>query len=378
MVSEDKDLIAANEIGKIYHSFLDKKILCDFFVENTLLFINADRGFLYLTGAEDKLWLDACSDQEPAPSDLQAQAEAAFKKGQNVNAGGSLFIPLIVRNNAIGIACFTKNSPGTFNPREATLAESLATQLGGALKNILLHEQNIKMERLAAIGRTTSMVIHEMKNIMQIGMFSQEWIQEGLKNNNQKFLERGAKGITKALREMNGFIYEMLSLTKDYHIQPQPLNLQALLEELAEDLKPKAEQNNVKLDFSLETEGLEAEGEDRSIYRALLNIVKNAVEASDKPDAYIRIKIRETDAGHYQIKIEDNGMGMTDEVKANIFQAFFSTKGEKGTGLGLMIIDRTVKAHQGKIEVDSTFGKGTAFTLTFPKKIAVNPSDKKS
>ncbi len=377
METQDKDLLAAQEIGKIYNSFLDKKLLCDFFVENTLLFVNASRGFLFLAGAEDKLWIESSSDEKTVPDLLQAQAESAFKKGQNVSAGPAAFIPLIVRNSAIGVACFVKSGTEVFLPREVTLAAGLAAQLAGALKNILLHEQNLKMERLAAIGRTTSMVIHEMKNIMQIGMFSQEWIQEGLKNNNQKFLDRGTKGIAKTLRELNGFIYEMLSLTKDYHIQPQPLSLQALLEELVEDLKPKADQNHVTLDFAVENPPVLAEGEDRSIYRALLNIVKNAIEASDKPDAFIRIRVRETDVEHYQIKIEDNGMGMSDETKANIFQAFFSTKGEKGTGLGLMIIDRTVKAHQGKIEVDSTFGKGTSFTLTFPKKIAVTPSDKK-
>jgi signal transduction histidine kinase len=110
------------------------------------------------------------------------------------------------------------------------------------------------------------------------------------------------------------------------------------------------------------------QGESRSLYRAILNMVKNAIEAADKKDAFIKIRARSVSNEDYEIVVEDNGQGMTEEVKAQIFSAFFSTKGERGTGLGLMIIDRTVKAHNGQIQLDSEAGKGTKFTLTFPKK----------
>jgi len=75
--------------------------------------------------------------------------------------------------------------------------------------------------------------------------------------------------------------------------------------------------------------------------------------------------------GPMRLFIEDNGQGMSAEVKARIFEAFFSTKGQKGTGLGLMIIDRTLKMHHGEIRVESEEGKGTTFTLTLPKTLQV-------
>ncbi len=233
----------------------------------------------------------------------------------------------------------------------------------------MLYEENLKMERLAAIGRTTSMVMHEIKNIIQIAKFAEEYLKLGIAEKSEKHLKHGLEMVTKSLHEMDGFTYEMLSLTKDYQIVPMPMDLKAMLAELQADLKDRAEPYNIQLDFQAEGELGEIEGESRSLYRALLNFVKNAMDACDKKSSWIKIRACSKSPDQYEITVEDNGKGMSAEVKAKIFQAFFSTKGERGTGLGLLIIDRTVKAHQGKIQVESEEGKGTRFILTLPKKL---------
>lgn len=368
-MSEDKDFQAAHEIGKIYNSFVEKALLCEFFLDSSLVFVKAAKGYLFLAGVEDKLWLECASgcDKE-AGAKLQAQAQAAFASGKNVNAAPFLFIPLVVRNSAIGVACFEKDS-GVFTEKESALACDLSCQLAAALKNILLFEDNLKMERLAAIGRTMSMVIHEIKNVIQLARFGDEYLRMGIESNKMEQIKRGQSGIKKAIKEMEGFTYEMLSLSKDYKVRGEPVNLDELFKELAEDLTSRAKQYRVELKFEIDPSFPLVEGENRSLYRMLLNLIKNAIEAAnpDKTDSFIKVGARCLSEEDYEMTIEDNGQGMNDEAKAKIFQAFFSTKGEKGTGLGLLIIDRTVKAHAGKIRVDSEFGKGTKFTLTMPK-----------
>lgn len=363
----DEDFKGANEIGKIFNSFMDKKLLCDFFLDSVLTFISARSGFLYLVGSSEQLFLEShTADDVPSPQ-IQSRLQAIYHKGQPVAERNVLYIPLIVRNRAIGIAVFLKPSEDeSYSEKEFSLAMDLTYQMAGALQNILLFEENLKMERLAAIGQTTSMVMHELTNILQLAKLADECLRRGLDGKNEKFLQKGLQGLHKALKEMDGFAYEMLSLTKNYKIRPVKMNLPNLVKELEHDLEDKARQAKVKLDFQAE-EALEVDGEPRSLYRALLNLVKNAIEASDKDEAFIQIRARSLDSYDYEIKIEDNGQGMPEEVKAQIFQAFFTTKGEKGTGLGLMIIDRTIKAHQGKIQVESERGKGTTFVLTFPK-----------
>ncbi len=370
MQDREKDFQAAAEIGKVYNSFIDKKLLCDFFLESTSVFIGAEKAWLFLAGNNDKLWQEADSGGD-APADIAATAQRTLHDGKNLLEKGEAYIPLIVRNSALGVACFSKNgSAEKFNEKDVALASDLTSQLAASLKNIFLFEDNLRMERLATIGQTMSAVMHELKNILQLASLSHEFLKIGLKKMEGKSLERGAAGIEKALKEMDGFTYEILSLTKDYKIQPQPIELQKLFDELRADVLPKAEQWQVKLDFTADPSLGTVYGEPKSLYRAILNLVKNAIEVCDKEDkSYIRITAKPLDAERYEIRIEDNGKGMSDEVKARIFQAFFSTKGEKGTGLGLLIVDKTIKGHYGDIRVESELGKGTSFIITLPKVI---------
>ncbi|MFA6599783.1 MAG: ATP-binding protein [Candidatus Omnitrophota bacterium] len=366
----DQNNQLAHELGKIYQSFLDKGLLCDFFVENTAALAGASTVWLLLSGHENQLWTASCS--EPGgefPAQWRAEVQAAYEKGQPVRGDRRLWIPLIVRNSALGIlAVLRREADPPFSDDDYGLACNLTFQMASALKNLLLFEQNVKMERLAAIGQTVGVVLHEVKNIIQLATFSQEYLRIGIEKKKEDFLTRGLNGIKRATREMDGFVYEMLSLTKDYKISPEPFKVQTLLEELQADLGEKAHQYGVRLECEIDKDFPEAQGEPRSLFRALLNLVKNAMEASDtkKTESFVRVRVRRKDRDRYQILVEDNGLGMSEEVRARIFQAFFTTKGERGTGLGLMIIDRTIQAHHGELSLASRPGEGTAFTLTLP------------
>ncbi len=374
MPLQNNEYQSAHEIGKIYNSLIDKKILCDFFLESVFSFINPSQGLLFLSGLNDQIWLESSIGSSDAnPKEIEARAQAVLKEGKPLLTERALFLPLLVRNSVIGAACFLRDS-GDFNQKEFDLAFDLASQLAGALKNIFLFEESLKMERLAAVGQTISMVMHELKNIIQIAKLADELTRKGIRDQNQKFLTHGLEGTAKALRDMDGFIWDMLSLTRGFRIEPKKMRVQALLDELYKDLFEKAEQLHTHLDFQVEDSFPEVELDARSFYRVLLNLVQNAIEACDKEESYIRIRVRSVDNDSYQITIEDNGKGMTAEVKAKLFQAFFSTKGHKGNGLGLAIVERTIKEHRGEIHLESEAGKGSVFTIKLPKSI---PSDRR-
>ncbi len=373
MDHSDQNLQTAHELGKIYHSFLDKKLLCDFFIENTAALLKAQEGFLFLSAENGKIWLESKAIASEVPGKFsQADMQTFFEKGQPVRQDRCLLIPLIVRNTAVGISGFYRAAEQpVFGDPDYLLASGLSHQLAGALKNLLLFEQNLKMERLAAIGQTMGVILHEVKNIIQLATFSQEYLKMGIKKSKPESVERGMKGMERFIRQMDGFIYEMLSLTKDYKIAPEKCGLSSLFEELREDLQDKARQFNVGMEFTVEPPLEEVECEPKSLYRALLNLVKNAFEACEKENSFVHVHAKSVSPEAYQITIQDNGQGMSDETRAKLFQAFYTTKGEKGTGLGLMVIDRTVKAHHGEIVVTSEPGLGTTFTLTLPKKLPV-------
>ena len=95
-------------------------------------------------------------------------------------------------------------------------------------------------------------------------------------------------------------------------------------------------------------------------------MAKDAVEAAaGREGGQVRVGLQ-PNRDTFHITVSDNGCGMPPEVREKLFQAFFSTKGSKGTGLGLPVVAKTVEEHGGRIEVDSEPGKGTCFTLTLP------------
>jgi len=374
MGNPEKPYQATHEIGRVYDAITDSKVLTEFFLTTASQLIPARQNYLFIAARNKALLLDASVPfVKEIPPGLAAEAQKAFEGGKPCVWAGRMFLPLIARNNVMGVACLERAaSEPVFIPQEIEIGFDLASEFSGALKNILLFEENVKMERLAAVGQAMGMVVHEIKNIMQLARFSDEMTRMGIKEKNEKFLTTGLFKMAKTLKEMDGFIWEMLSLTKDYQLEPEKVDLAAILAELQSDLAERAEGHHIKLDFKADSGFPAVEGDGRSLYRALLNLVKNAFEAfQEKKDACIKIRARIKNDERYELIVEDNASGMSEEVKAKLFEAFFSTKGKRGTGLGLMVVARTAKMHQGAVRVESRPGVGTKFILTlqrtFPK-----------
>ena len=398
MSAPEKPYQAAHEIGRVYDAITDSKVLTEFFLTTLFRFVPARQGYLFLAAKNKTLLLEVSIPlAREVPQDLVAEAQKMFEGGKPCMSKGRMFLPLIARNSVMGIACLERaiDAP-VFTPEELEIGFDLTSEFSGALKNILLFEENIKMERLAAVGQAMGMVVHEIKNIMQLARFSDEMTRMGLKEKNEKFLTTGLLKMAKTLKEMDGFVWEMLSLTKDYALEPEKVDLAAILAELQSDLAERAEGYHIRLDFkavstpinrneveigavpaTVNEKNVKAgadpnfptvEGDGRSLYRALLNLVKNAFEAfKDNKNACIKIRARIKDDERYELIVEDNASGMSEEVKAKLFAAFFSTKGKRGTGLGLMVVARTAKMHQGTVRVESQLGVGTKFILTLPR-----------
>jgi signal transduction histidine kinase len=365
---------ATHEVGRVYDAILDRNILAEFFLTTLLRFIPARQSYLFLAVRNKTLLLETSIPPiKKVVSSLAAEAQKMFEEGKPCASKHRMFLPLIVRNSILGIACLERAADASaFTPQEVETGFDLASEFSGALKNSRLFEENLKMERLAAVGQAIGMMIHEIRNIMQLGRFSDEMIRMGLEEKNETYLTTGLSKMAKTLKEMDTLVGEMLGLTKDYRLEPERVDLAAIFSELQSDLTERAERTHIKLDFKTDPDFPEVEGDGRSLYRALLNLAKNAFEAfQNKAEACIKIRARIKDDEHYELSVEDNASGMSKEVKAKLFETFFSTKGKHGTGLGLMIVARTAKMHQGTVSVESQPGVGTKFILTlwrsFPK-----------
>ena len=135
----------------------------------------------------------------------------------------------------------------------------------------------------------------------------------------------------------------------------------------------RADDQDIKIVFEHD-EGIEKVQVDQiGIERCILNLVNNALDALDSAilerDSGDRLHVQTSllESGtHWQISVSDNGCGIPEEKLAKVFNAFFSTKGARGTGLGLAVTSKYVHEHCGKISVQSKEGEGTTFIITIP------------
>ena len=136
-------------------------------------------------------------------------------------------------------------------------------------------------------------------------------------------------------------------------------------------MEETAREHNVEMIKEFDPAIVKVAMDSRSVHTTLMNLVSNAIDAcvfDDTPGKSLQVKLKTVleDGNVVRFEVVDNGMGMGKEVKGKIFTSFFSTKGHKGTGLGLLVARKLVEDHSGTIDVLSEIGKGTTFIVRVP------------
>ncbi|WP_426733067.1 ATP-binding protein [Myxococcus faecalis] len=203
-------------------------------------------------------------------------------------------------------------------------------------------------------------VAHEVRNPLGgIALFSgllQEDLRAGAHEDARAHVER----IQREVAFLQRIVEDFLAFAREQPLARAPVEAPALLSIVSELSSAEAQSRNVVLDVDASFALLEADGS--LLTAALLNLVKNAVQASPS-GGHVRIHGAVRD-GRYAIQVHDAGAGVPDLQKERIFEPFFTTR-EKGTGLGLPLARKIARAHGGELHLTSTPGD-TTFTLTLP------------
>ena len=239
-------------------------------------------------------------------------------------------------------------------------------------------QELLRNERLTTIGETVTGLAHYIKNILnglRGGMYK---INSAVNRDDKTLLKDGWDMANRNLEKISQLVLDLLSYSKDTVPQFKAHDPNQLVLEAVESLRRRAEENKVQLTCVLDENPdmvpLDAEG----IYRALLNLISNAIEAcmydpeqSKQFEVVVRTFREMDEQGRDVLVIEvaDNGCGMTAHVKERLFTRFFSTKGGQGTGIGLLITEKIVQEHGGKIVVESLEGAGARFQIRLHKRV---------
>ncbi|MEO0077782.1 MAG: ATP-binding protein [candidate division WOR-3 bacterium] len=286
--------------------------------------------------------------------------------------------PVVVRGQQRGVVevCYSQTMPdldeGPFLNEERSLIDAVAKQVALMLEHQQAEEERVGLEaqlrhadRLATIGQLAAGVAHELNeplgSILGFGQLVQK--TPGLPDS----AARDVQKIVDAALHAREVVSKLMLFAR----QKPPTKTRVALNELIQDglyfLSARCAKSDVELVRVYGDDLPDIVADPGQLHQVLINLVVNAIQAMPHGG---RLTIRTThEDGYVVLAVEDTGVGMSEEVKRQIFVPFFTTKGVgEGTGLGLPVVHGIVTGHAGRIEVSSELGKGSVFRVLLPVK----------
>jgi signal transduction histidine kinase len=221
----------------------------------------------------------------------------------------------------------------------------------------------IRSERLATVGRMAAHITHEIRNpLASVGLYLELLSDEiGADNPEARRLVKSLSSEVDRLSEITETYLRFVRLPKP---KLEREDLGALASSVMEFSRGELSLARIELDLAIAPGLPEVAADESQIRQALLNLVRNAKEAMPE-GGRIRVEVGTVDSGWVRLAVGDSGAGISPENLGKIFDPFFSTK-EKGTGLGLALVQQIVSDHGGRIEVDLPPTGGTTFAILLP------------
>ncbi|MEX0715320.1 MAG: ATP-binding protein [Planctomycetaceae bacterium] len=311
-----------------------------------------------------------------------ARRDQRFEPGQSILQAGireAICVPMQGRYELLGVVYLDTTTPPErvviegdahqFDDEKLRLMVAIARQCALAIENHRYQEAYVKAERLAAMGQTIAMLSHHIKNILQGVRGGSYLIDMGLNDHDEALVRKGWGIVEKNQNKIYNLVLDMLTFSKERQPVLAQADLDETVGEVCELMQARAAEAGIEFEYhpaaNLPLTTFDAEG----IHRAVLNVVNNAVDAVEgAPDGRIVVETAyEQAADELRVIVTDNGPGIAPDQIERIFNVFESTKGARGTGLGLAVSRKIVREHGGEIRVESRPGEGCRFIVAWPR-----------
>ncbi|MCM8785934.1 MAG: ATP-binding protein [Candidatus Omnitrophica bacterium] len=342
--------------------------------ERTKEFLKPDFIKIYLMTIDNKI-----SSAYSYPVDfndgfLTKIVEEGFEKGEsflyerkiNGKFYSILLIPLRTTKEKYGLFLIGKERKKAFSPEEIALMIAGSAVISFSISNIKLMQKMIVNERLVMIGQLISGLSHDLRNILTKFENGIYFIETGLEEKDIEDIKIGKEILKKNYIKLKEFVLSMVDYSRDKEVFFEDVNLHSLIDEVISYFESYLKEKNIKIVKELDKNLNIVKVDRHRMERMFSNLIQNSIDAVKENEGIIEIKTKLLDTS-FQIIVEDNGCGIPEKNLDKIFDIFFTTKGSRGTGFGLAIVEKVVKEHKGKIDVISKVGEGTTFTITLPK-----------
>jgi signal transduction histidine kinase/pSer/pThr/pTyr-binding forkhead associated (FHA) protein len=313
-----------------------------------------------------------------------ARHDSRFEPGHSILQAGireAMCVPMHGRYELLGIIYVDTTTPAIpgpseapqphrFNDEQLMLLLAVGRQSALAVENNRYQEALVTAERLAAVGQTIATLSHHIKNILQGVRGGSYLVDSGLQQHDVQQVRKGWGIVQRNQERIYNLVMDMLTFSKERRPELKLNQVNDVVSDVGELMQGRAAELNVQVDVtlgeSIPLSMFDAEG----IHRAVLNVVTNALDALEsveRPDKRVQTTTRyDADEDQIVVTIADNGPGIDEDELPRLFNLFESSKGSRGTGLGLAVTQKILREHSGEISVDSRPGEGCTFRLTWP------------
>jgi signal transduction histidine kinase len=235
-------------------------------------------------------------------------------------------------------------------------------------------------EKLARVGLTMAGMAHTIKNILSGLEGGTYMVRSGLQRDNQDRVVAGWGMVEKYIDQIGTLVHNLLRYTREDDPRRETVDPAELVAEVTQLYASKAELGVIELRTVL-GEGIDPIQVDRgALHACLANLLSNAIDAchwdpSDGKQHHVELSLHQRPGGGCTFQVEDNGMGISRENQPRVLASSFTTKGIRGTGLGLLLSKKSVEEHGGRMAFTSEEGVGTTFRIDLPGDSADEPGD---
>ncbi|MAT68968.1 MAG: histidine kinase [Planctomycetaceae bacterium] len=271
-----------------------------------------------------------------------------------------------------------------FTEEHLRLMIAIAHQAALAVEDTSYYKALVQAERLAAVGQAIASLSHHIKNILQgvrggsylieLGLNAHDSATQGEQDDPDEAINavgtirKGWNIVERNQERISQLVLDMLTFSKDREPEQCAAQLNEIAAEVVELMQTRASDLSVELKWQPDDAMPELMFDPEGLHRAILNLVTNAIDASDDVEnACVTVATRyDEPRGMALVTVQDNGAGIAPDDLEAIFTAFVSRKGGRGTGLGLPVSQKILEEHGGQITVASTLGHGSCFTVELP------------
>ncbi|MBW2249446.1 MAG: GAF domain-containing protein [Deltaproteobacteria bacterium] len=300
-----------------------------------------------------------------------ALEDSRFETGDSImvhNLNSIICVPIISGERVIGVLHIdTSQILDAFTQNDLEFTAAVANEMSIAIDNSRLQREAVQNERMTAIGMTITNIAHNIKNLLTINKGVEELMSMYVSDIADEKLQKSWQLVRKCLEQINNLSADMLNFTRVHPINLNLIDINSTVLNYRDFFQENLTSRGNKLVMDLDPNLTKWVMDESGLNRALLNLVVNANDAvKEKDSGIITISTFIDTQNHLNIGVSDNGCGIEPDRINNVFQLFFTTKGTKGSGLGLPMVQRFVESLGGTITVESKVDEGTTFNLNIP------------